>query len=154
MPADPAEIEAAIARYLEVRAGAEEGRWGWDALGELFTEDATFIDPAWGRVTGIDDLRTFWRESMAGLEDWRFPHEWAMVDGDRVVLKFWNRLPGTRADGSHYQVPGLSVLEYAGDGKFSYEEDIMNMAHVIEVIAESGWTPSGGFNPPPRTPPR
>ena len=91
-----AEIEAAVERYLEIRAAAEEGRGGWDALDEMFTDGATFIDPAWGRVTGIENLREFWRDSMAGLDDWRFPHEWASIDGDQVVLKWWNRLPGRR----------------------------------------------------------
>ncbi len=149
-----AEIEAAVARYLEVRAAAEEGRGGWDDLDELFTDDATFIDPAWGRVQGLEAIRTFWRESMAGLDDWRFPHEWAVIDGDRVVLRWWNRLPGQRDDGSPYQVPGLSVLEYAGDGRFYYEEDIMNMVNLGEVIAESGWQFPAEGNLPPRHPPR
>src|SRR4029450_9622488 len=60
----------------------------------------------------------------------------ARLADDGGWRKFWNALPGPRADGSHYQVPGLSVLEYAGDGKFSYEEDIMNMGHVRDVSAE------------------
>jgi ketosteroid isomerase-like protein len=149
-----AEIEAAVERYLEIRAAAEEGRGGWDDLDEMFTDDATFIDPAWGRVTGIEDLREFWRDSMAGLDDWRFPHEWAAIDGDRVVLSWWNRLPGQREDGSHYQVPGVSLMTYAGDGRFSYEEDIMNMVHLFEVIAESGYRFPANGNPPPRNPPR
>ena len=33
----------------------------------------------------------------------------------------------------------MSVLEYAGDGKFSFEEDIINMGHLYEVPKESGW---------------
>lgn len=149
-----AEVEAAIDRYLQIRSDAEEGRGGWDGLDELFTADATFIDPAWGRVTGIENLRRFWRESMAGLDDWRFPHEWAAIDGDQVVLKWWNRLPGQREDGTHYEVPGVSMLTYAGGGKFSYEEDIMNMAHLFEVITESGYQFPADGNPPPRNPPR
>lgn len=148
------EIEAAIARYLEIRGDAEEGRGGWDALDEVFTDDATFIDPAWGRVTGIDELRAFWRESMAGLDDWRFPHGEAFIEGDRVVLTWSNRLPGQRDDGSHYEVPGISLLTYAGDGRFSYEEDVMNMVHLMEVIAESGYQFPETGNLPPRTPVR
>ena len=148
------EIEAAIARYLEIRAAAEEGRGGWDALDEMFTDDGTFIDPAWGRVTGIENLREFWRESMQGLDDWRFPHLGHLIDGDQVVLKWTNRLPGAREDGSHYEAPGVSLMTYAGDGKFSYEEDLMNMVHLMEVIAESGYQFSSDMNPPPRNPPR
>jgi len=148
------EIQAAIDRYLVIRSDAEEGRSGWDALDEMFTDDATFIDPAWGRITGIDNLRHFWRESMQGLDDWRFPNEWSTIDGDTVVLRWWNRLPGQREDGTHYEAPGFSHLVYAGDGKFSYEEDLINMVHLGEVLAESGYRFADDMNPPPRNPPR
>jgi hypothetical protein len=46
------------------------------------------------------------------------------------------------------------VLRYAGDGKFSFEEDILNMAHVLEDLGESGWRPGSGFTPPPPNPQR
>lgn len=35
----------------------------------------------------------------------------------------------------------MSVLEYAGGGKFAFEEDIINMVHLYEVPQESGWVP-------------
>jgi ketosteroid isomerase-like protein len=148
------EIEAAYARYLETRRRVEAGELGWDALADFFTDDATFIDPAWGRVEGIDAIRRFLVESMAGLEDWSFPHEWTAVEGDRLVAKWWNRLPGQRPDGSCFEAPGVSIMVYAGDGRFHYEEDLLNMVHVAELIRESGWKPPVGFNLPPRQPRR
>lgn len=148
------EVQAAYARYLEARRRVEAGELGWDSLADFFTEEATFIDPAWGRVEGIDAIRSFLVESMAGLEDWSFPHEWTAVEGNRLVARWWNRLPGRRADGSPYQAPGLSIMEYAGAGRFSYEEDLLNMVHVLELIRESGWKPPANFNPPPRQPRR
>jgi ketosteroid isomerase-like protein len=155
MPSHPrAEIEATHARYVATRNRVEAGELGWDALADFFTEDATFIDPAWGRIEGLPAIRTFLVESMAGLEDWSFPHEWAMVDGDRLVTCWQNRLPGRRADGSFYQAPGISLLTYAGGGRFSREEDLLNMVHVGELIRESGWKPGPGFHAPPRRPRR
>lgn len=148
------EIEAAYARYLEARRRVEAGELGWDALADFFTDDATFIDPAWGRVEGIDAIRRFLVESMAGLDDWSFPHEWTAVEGERLVAKWWNRLPGQRPDGSHFEAPGLSIMVYAGEGRFRYEEDLLNMVHVAELIRESGWKPPPGFNLPPRQPTR
>jgi ketosteroid isomerase-like protein len=141
-------------KYLAARRRAERGEVGWDALGDYFTEDAVFVDPAWGRVEGRDAILRFLRESMAGLEGWTFPQEWQMVEGDRLVTRWMNRLPGRRADGSFYEAPGISVLTYAEGGRFSREEDLLNMVHVVEVIRESGWRPGPGFNPPPRTPDR
>ena len=48
----PAEQQAldAYDRLLETRIRAEAGEVGWDALADHCTEDATFTDPAWGRV--------------------------------------------------------------------------------------------------------
>ena len=150
-PAD--EIRAAYDRYVSTRDRVEAGELGWDALADFFTEDATFIDPAWGRVEGRDAIRRFLEESMAGLEGWTFPREWtAVLDGSRLASGWQNRLPGSRPDGPPYQAPGISVMHYAGNGRFRYEEDLLNMVHVIELITESGWTPGPGFNLPPAKP--
>jgi ketosteroid isomerase-like protein len=155
MPAHPPdEILATYHRYVDTRNRVEKGELAWDALADFFTDDATFIDPAWGRIEGIQAIRRFLIDSMAGLEDWEFPHEWAMVDGDRLIARWQNRLPGRRADGTPYQAPGYSFLRYAGGGRFSYEEDLLNMVHVGELIRESGWKPTAAFNFPPRHPRR
>ena len=154
MPDFPrAEIEATHDRYLQARAGIEAGELGWEALADFFTEDATFIDPAWGRVDGRDGIRRFMRESMAGLDDWTFPHLWRVIEGNRIVAAWWNRLPGQRADGSHYEALGVSIITYAGNGRFSWEEDLLNMVHVFELMKESRWKPTGAVNAPP-SPPR
>ena len=148
------EIRATYERYVATRDRVEAGEEAWDALAAFFTDDAVFIDPAWGRVEGIAEIRTFLVESMLGLEDWEFPHQWTMVDGDRLIARWLNRLPGQRPDGTFYEAPGYSFMVYAGDGRFSYEEDMLNMAHVNELIRESGWKPTGEFNLPPRQPAR
>ena len=141
-------------RFIEVRNRIDAGEIWWDAMAEFFTEDATFIDPAWGRVDGLDNMIKFWLESMAGLEDWSFPHEWRAIEGNRLVASWQNRLPGKRTDGTFYQSHGLSVMMYAGNGKFSYEEDLLNMVHVMEIMRESGWRPSSKVNMPPEKPRR
>lgn len=154
MPHPPEEIRDAYRRYVATRDRIEAGELGWDALGEFFTEDAVFIDPAWGRIDGLPAIQKFLKESMAGLDDWSFPEAWTMVEDDRLVSFWWNRLGGRRADGSPYQAPGVSILDYAGGGKFKRELDVLNMAHVAELIRESGWKPPAGFNAPPRNPRR
>lgn len=148
------EIRETHDRYLAVRAKIEVGELPWSALADFFTDDATFIDPAWGRIKGIAEIRKFLDESMLGLEDWSFPTEWTMIDGHRLVTMWYNRLGGSRADGAHYQAPGISVMHYAGDGKFNFEMDLLNMAHVNEIIGEAGWMPKGDFNMPPKNPVR
>ncbi|GJM37791.1 MAG: hypothetical protein DHS20C19_11580 [Acidimicrobiales bacterium] len=150
----PAEAEALTTyeAYVAQREKILAGDAPWDTLSAFFTDDAVFIDPAWGRVEGIEAIRTFLEESMAGLGDWEFPEQWTMVDGDRVVTMFDQRIPG--ADGETYTQAGISVLHYAGGGKFSYEMDLMNMAHINEDLKSAQWTPKGDFNMPPRAPVR
>jgi ketosteroid isomerase-like protein len=148
------EVEAAAARYRDLRERIERGEAHWVDLADLFTDDVVYIDPAWGRVEGIDELRVFLVDSMTGLEDWSFPIEFIAIDGDNVVVKWIQELPGTRPDGTRYAQSGSSTLLYAGDGKFSYEEDLLNMTHVLEDLAASGWRPGAGFNAPPADPDR
>ena len=156
-PRDPAiEAEAldAYRRCVATRGRIEAGELPWSALADFFTEDAVFMDPAWGRTQGRDALIDFFDRSMQGLEDWTFPEEWTMVQGRRVVGFWWNRLPGTRPDGGPYQAPGVSILHYAGDGRFDYELDLLNMAEIGEAIVASGWQPPPTMHFPPAAPDR
>jgi ketosteroid isomerase-like protein len=148
------EIEATVARYVEVRNQIDAKEASWDALLPFFTDDVVFIDPAWGRVQGIDAVRTFLEDSMAGLDDWSFPVEFTAIAGDNVVVKWTEVIPGTRADGSPTVQSGSSRLIYAGDGKFRYEEDVLNMVHVMDDLRGLAWTPPEGMSPPPRSPVR
>lgn len=141
-------------KLIAVRDRVVAGELPWGNLADFFTEDATFVDPAWGRYDGRENIRAFMEKSMQGLEGWEFPHEWEMVDGDRLVTGWQNRLPGRRPDGGYWQAPGLSRFIYAGDGKFSLEHDLLNMTHVFEIMKESGWKPSGPMNAPPKNPVR
>lgn len=159
---DEAEVRGAVERYIGVRDEICAGRGSWGDLAQFFTEDAVFVDPAWGRVEGLDELRrTVFGEAMDGLESWVYPTDFYAVDGDRVLIKWRQVLPGQRADGRPYEQSGCSTLVYAGDGKFSYEEDLLNMVHVFEDVKDSGFRfppemgrpperPNRDFTPPPR----
>jgi ketosteroid isomerase-like protein len=155
MPHTRDEVEAAIGRYLAVRDGINAGVGTWRDLAQFFTDDAVFIDPAWGRVEGIDEMKaTVFGEAMVGLEEWKFPTDFYMIDGDTVVVKWRQVLPGTRADGSEFAQSGYSTLVYAGNEKFCYEEDLLNMTHLFEDVKESGFRFSSDMGSPPAKPNR
>ena len=79
------EIESTMARYLEVRAAIDAGNGTWADLAQFFTEDAVFIDPAWGRVEGLDEMRrTVFGDAMDGLEEWKFPVDFWTATGDTM----------------------------------------------------------------------
>jgi hypothetical protein len=154
MPFAREEIDGAIRRYIATRDEINAGVGGWDRLAEFFTDDAVFIDPAWGRVEGIDAIRaTVLGPAMGGLDDWTFPTDfYAVVDDDTVIVKWRQQFPGR--DGRLYEQSGCSTMVYAGGGKFRYEEDLLNMTHVLEDIAASGWKPTGPMHAPPSNPNR
>jgi hypothetical protein len=143
------------ARLVALRDEIDGGRKLWSDLADFFTEDAAYIDPAWGRVEGREAIRRFFEESMTGLTGygWSTPQNWTMADGQRVVSQ-WDQILGHREDGTPWLVPGLSILYYAGDGLFCYSHDMLNMTHIGETLKAMGWRPPAEFNMPPRQPNR
>ena len=64
----PAEQDAldTYDNFVAVRDEIDAGTKTWSALADFFTEDAAYIDPAWGRIEGREAIRTFFVDSMAG----------------------------------------------------------------------------------------
>jgi hypothetical protein len=148
------EIQDAVDRYLHIRQDIDAGDDTWASMANVFTDDVVYVDPAWGRIEGIVELREFLRESMAGLEDWRFPVDSSAISRDRAFIHWTQVLPVSRPDGTPYQQSGMSLLVYGGGGKFRFAEDILNMAHVVADLKAGGWTPGSDFASPPRQPNR
>ncbi len=155
--ADKTEREAleTYERFVQQRVEIDEGRKRWASLADFFTEDAAYIDPAWGRIEGRDAIADFFERSMAGLTGygWSTPEHWTMVEGPRLVSQ-WDQILGEREDGSPYFVAGLSILDYAGNGLFCYSHDMLNMTHIGQTMREMEWRPPAEFNMPPRNPNR
>jgi ketosteroid isomerase-like protein len=142
-------------RFVAQRDEVDAGKRRWASLADFFTEDAVYIDPAWGRIEGREAIRQFFETSMAGLTGygWATPENWTMADGHRVVSQ-WDQVLGHDPDGKPWLVPGLSILYYAGDGRFCYSHDMLNMTHVGETLKAMRWAPPPEFNMPPRRPNR
>ncbi len=79
----------------------------WSAWADQFTEDAEYVEHAMGHVT----------------------------DGNRVVMYCWNvfdPLPGMTGE---YKFAVVTILHYAGNGQWSYEEDVYNEKEAEAVLA-------------------
>ncbi|HEX5096459.1 MAG TPA: nuclear transport factor 2 family protein [Acidimicrobiia bacterium] len=154
MPFPRDEIDATMQRYVAVREAIDAGQGTWADLAPFFVDDAVFIDPAWGRVEGIEEMkRTVFGDAMVGFEEWKFPIEFYAIDGDTIVVKWKQVLPGRKDDGRPFEQSGVSTIVYAGNGKFSYEEDLLNMVHVLEDMKASK-CPVPDVAMPPRHPNR
>ena len=133
------ELEAAFAAYQETAATA--GATGdWNACAEQFTDDATYVEHHYGRFEGREAIRTWITETMSTFPGNRmpeFPVDWYVVDEERgwIVCQLENRMadPG---DGSVHQAANITILHYAGDGLWSYEEDVYNPAHFATMLQE------------------
>jgi ketosteroid isomerase-like protein len=150
------EVQAVVDRYRELRRRIDEGLEtnAFGALADFYTDDAVYVDAAWGRIEGKEEIAKWLEHSMVGLGDWKFPIEFTAIEGNDVIVKWTQIIPGTRKNGASYTQSAYSRLRYAGNGKFSYEEDTYNMVHVLEDISESGWAPTEAMNVPPQHPNR
>ena len=146
---DRAEIQATVDRFIAANRRAEEIN-DWTGLADFYTEDAvyTYAGLAAGGLVdarGRDAIREqILSRDMAPYAGWTFPYEWVAIDGDRVITRWWNRAPGTRPDGSPLQCPGMSVLEYAGGGRFRSQFDLFDRDSVKEIALESARLARGG----------
>jgi uncharacterized protein (TIGR02246 family) len=130
------ELEREFARYRE-RAAAGD----WSAWADQFTEDALYVEHEYGELRGREAIRAWITHTMTqewpGREMPEFPVDWYVIDDARgwVIAKIWNRMadPG---DGGVYQEYNFTLLKYAGDGKWCYEEDIYNPAHFATMLHE------------------
>jgi ketosteroid isomerase-like protein len=131
------EIEQAFADYGQTVV--EIGRtWDWSRYADLFTDDAGYVEHALGNMEGREAIRQWIVSTMntfPGSEMPSYPVEWHSIDVDKgwVISKVMNRMkdPG---DGSIHQTPVITVLHYAGDGRWSYEEDAYNPMNFLVMV--------------------
>lgn len=137
------EIEAAFRRQRALNDSQD-----WEHYVDLFTDDAVYVEHEMGTFRGKDAIREWIVPTMAPLvhAGWDYPLDWYVIDGNRVIFRWWNRLPNVDDRAEPYQFAGMTVLEYAGDGRFSYQEDIYNMKECEAVMRE--WFAAGGSIPP------
>jgi ketosteroid isomerase-like protein len=89
------ESRATYDRFVALRDEIDVGKQPWSRLADFFTEDAAYIDPAWGRIEGREAIRVFFERSMAGLtgHGWSTPENWTMAEGHRLVSQ-WDQILG------------------------------------------------------------
>jgi hypothetical protein len=134
-----AELEDAFAGYqATVRRAAAEHDWALFA--DSFTEDAQYLEHAYGAFSGRAAIREWAVRTMTafpGNAMVDFPIGWSVLDDERgwIVCEVGNVMadPG---DGSRHSSPNITILHYAGDGLFSYEEDVYNPMRFLRMVAE------------------
>jgi hypothetical protein len=124
MTHDRDEVEQAFRRYW--RLGAVEENWdAW--CDECFTADVDYVERVLGSKQGREAVRAWIKPTMEEYGEIYTAYEWHMIDGDRVVVYMQNRRDNPEPGAPPIDFPGLTVLMYAGDGRFRSEEDFWSL---------------------------
>lgn len=133
------ELRAAFATYQE-RVAAITAAGSWADFADLFTPQATYCEHAYGDFSGREEIRPWIVRTMTtfpGSEMVAFPVAWSVLDAEqrRVVCEIRNlmRDPG---DGSIHEASNITILDYAGDGLWSREEDVYNPQRFATMVRD------------------
>jgi hypothetical protein len=132
-------LQSAFDRY--VQAVEEIGASGdWARFADLFTEDATYCEHAYGDFTGREQIRPWIVRTMTtfpGSEMVAFPPAWFVLDPptNRVVCEIRNlmRDPG---DGSVHEASNITILTFDDTGRLVREEDIYNPQKFADMVRD------------------
>jgi ketosteroid isomerase-like protein len=117
--AERAEVEEAFLRYWRTGAVGED----WPAWADLFTDDAVYVEHVLGNMRGREEIKGWIVPIMNEYSELYTAYEWHIIEGDRVVVYMQNRRDDPDPSQPPIDFPGVTILEYAGDGKWSKEED-------------------------------
>ena len=133
------EVEAAVHRYVkEVSTAHLDGARGWTAFfGRHFTEDALYIEHEFGTRQGRQAIID-WASDVLGqspvISEVEFELDWYMIEGNRVVVRHRDGFRDPRG-GGRFEVVVVTILEYGGNGQWSFEEDIYNAKEFERAFA-------------------
>jgi SnoaL-like protein len=114
------ELEQAFRTYWRAGAVGED----WDAWADLFTEDAAYVEHVLGNLQGREAIRAWIKPTMVQFPELYTVYEWHAVDEatGRVIVYMQNRRDHPSGEGT-IDFPGVTLLQYAGRGRWSREED-------------------------------
>jgi hypothetical protein len=134
MKYDVDEVEQAFRKYWALGAVGED----WDAwCDECFTTDVHYVEHILGVKEGREAVRRWIKPTMEDYGEIYTAYEWHMVEASgRVVVYMQNRRDNPEPGAAPIDFPGMTVLQYAGDGKFSLEEDFWSLTEGTRTMKE------------------
>lgn len=130
---DRDELEEAFRTYWQTGAVGED----WDAWADLFTEDAAYVEHVLGNLAGREAIRAWIKPTMAQYGELYTVYEWHTVDptSGRVIVYMQNRRDHPSGSGV-IDFPGVTILDYAGGGRWRREEDFWAVPRATQAFAE------------------
>jgi predicted SnoaL-like aldol condensation-catalyzing enzyme len=144
-PAFPREeVQAEFDTYRKRAAVAVE-TGDWDQWADQFTADAHYREHHYGYFTSGEEIRAWIKSVMQPFPTMEFPPSYALIDGNRVSTLIPNILPAPEGDDGYYGFDVNTILHYAGNGKWSFEEDVYSPAEAQATVDR--WIAAGGVLP-------
>ena len=113
------EVEEAFRLYWNTGMIRED----WNAWADLFTEDVVYYERVLGTMRGRNTVREWIMPLMEKYGEIYGIYDWHHADpSGRVVFRMNNRRDHPGGEG-FTDFPGVTILQYAGDMKWSMEED-------------------------------
>ena len=131
------EVEAAYRHFIEAGDSGE-----WSAWADLHSEDCIWIEHHLGTFHGREAIREMILGTMKRFPMRSFPVEWVLIEDERVAYYPWQVLPDPSGGDRVFRFGCVTILEYAGDGLFSLQEDLYNPNEAAKVIQD--WLAAGG----------
>lgn len=139
---DRNEVEEAFKNYFLVGPALED----WIGWTKCFTEDAVYFDHHYGYFRGREEIRLFLESTMMMGKHCYTALEWYNIDGNQIVWKGINRADHPDPSQPPFEFPSLQIIQYAGDGMFSSEEDWWLPAEMTKY-AKGYWKACQEINP-------
>jgi hypothetical protein len=134
---DRSEVEEAYQNFVAVGDSGD-----WNAWADLHTEDGSWVEHHLGIFEGREAIRKAILKVMKPVPMMVFPVDWHAIEGNRVVYYPWQVMPDPKGGAEVYRFGCVTILEYAGEGLFSRQEDLYNPNEADEVMKR--WMGAGG----------
>ena len=131
------EVEQAWRHFVAVGDSGD-----WNAWADLHSEDGVWVEHHLGTFRGRESIRKAILDVMKPVPMMQFPIAWHVIDGPRVVFFPWQVLPDPQGKDRDYRFGCVTILEYAGDGLWSYQEDLYNPREGEQMVQR--WLKDGG----------
>ncbi len=138
------EIESEFQAYRE-RGRIAVATGDWNQWADQFAADARYREHHYGAFNGQAEIRSWITGVMQPFPTMEFPVAWHHIEGNRVNALIPNVLPDPIGGDAYFGFDVHVILHYAGDGKWSYEEDVYNPREAQQAI--ESWLAAGGTIP-------
>ena len=139
------EIEREFQAY-RARGAHAVATGDWHQWADQFTDDARYREHHFGRFNSQQEIRDWITGVMKPFPTMTFPVTVHTIVGNRVCAIIPNVLPDPTGGDGYFAFDVNVILHYAGNGKWSYEEDVYNPREAELVVRR--WVAAGGVIEP------